>query len=79
MSSLVSIRLDDDLFRELKENANALQVSQTDYIRRAITFMNKRIEKRERRKRIQRASLLCRESSMRINAEFSEIEYDPKD
>lgn len=79
MSSLVSIRLDDDLFRELKEKADTLHVTQTDYIRRAITFMNKRIEKRERRKRIQRASLRVREESMKVNAEFSEIEYDPED
>lgn len=79
MSSLVSIRLDDDLFRELKEHADALHVTKTDYIRRAIAFMNKRIEKRERKKRLIRASLLCRESSMKVNAEFSEIEHDPED
>lgn len=79
MTSLVSIRMDDELLQDLKGKAELLHVSQTDYIRRAITFMNKRIEKRERRKRIQRASLRCRESSMKVNAEFSEIEYDPKD
>jgi len=79
MTSLISIRMDDDLLEELKGKAELLQVSQTDYIRRAIRFMNKRIEKRERRKRIQRASLLCREGSMKVNAEFSEIEHDPED
>jgi hypothetical protein len=79
MTSLVSIRMDDELLQDLRGNAELLHVSQTDYIRRAIAFMNKRIEKRERRKRIQRASLLDREESMRVNAEFSEIEYDPED
>lgn len=78
MTALVSIRMDDELLQELKGKAELLHVSQTDYIRRAIRYMNKHIEKRERKKRIQRASLLCREESMKVNAEFSEIEHDPE-
>ena len=79
MMSLVSIRLDDNLFREMKTRARVLHLSQTDYIRRAIIFMNKEIEKKERRERLKKASMLVRKESIRVNAEFSDIEYDLED
>ncbi|OGT49419.1 MAG: hypothetical protein A3E82_06410 [Gammaproteobacteria bacterium RIFCSPHIGHO2_12_FULL_38_11] len=79
MTSLVSIRLNDDLFREMKANAQMLHLSQTDYIRKAIEIMNDEIVKKQRRRRLKEASLLVRKESMKINAEFSEVEHDPED
>jgi len=40
--------------------------------------MNNETEKQERTKRLKNASLRVRKESMRVNAEFSEIEHDPK-
>lgn len=78
MTSLISIRLQDDLLREIKHNAHVLHLSQTDYIRKAIKSMNENIAKYERKKKLQEASLRVRKESMKINAEFNEIEHDPE-
>lgn len=77
MSALVSVRLDDQLFKEMKLKAHDLHLTQTDYIRRAIVHMNHDLEAHERNEKLRQASLLVREDSMRVNAEFSRIEYDP--
>ncbi len=78
MSSLVSIRLHDDLLRALKISARLLHLSQTEYIRTAIDRMNQEIAKQERKKRLQDASLRVRKESMKVNREFSDIENDPE-
>ena len=78
MTSLISIRLDDELLTNMKVNANFLHLSQTDYVRKAIEHMNHETELQERKKRLRNASLRVREESMKVNAEFSEIEHDPK-
>lgn len=73
----VSIRLDDNLFQEMKTKAELLHLSQTEYIRKAIVQMNNEMEKRERNLKLKQASLRVRNAHMKINAEFSKIEYDP--
>lgn len=78
MTSLVSIRMNDKLLKEMKTNAHRLQLSQTEYIRKAIEHMNNEIERQERKKKLKNASLRVRKESMKINAEFSEIEDDPE-
>ena len=78
MTSLISIRLNDKLLREMRLRAQILHLSQTDYIRKAINHMNSKIAKQERSRRLKEASLLVREESMKINADFSDIEHDPK-
>ena len=78
MTSLVSIRLNDALFKEMKSRAQVLHLTQTDYIRRAIEYMNRETEKQQRRKRLMRVSLRVRKNSLRINSEFSRIEDDSK-
>lgn len=77
MTSLISIRLKDELLQDMKAKARALHLSQTNYIRQAIERMNTEIEHQERTKRLQQASLRVREESMKVNAEFSKIENDP--
>lgn len=76
--ALVSIRLNDELFQDMKAKAHVLHLSQTNYIRRAIEHMNDDIERRRRKERLTQASLRVREESMKINTEFSEIDYDPE-
>lgn len=78
MTGQISIRVNDKTLEALKANAHLLHLSQTEYIRKAIEQMNTEIEKQERKNRLKNASLLVRKESMRINAEFSEIENDPK-
>ena len=77
MTSLVTIRMNDKLLRTMKANAHHLQLSQTDYIRKAIEQMNNQIEQQKRQKRLTQASLRVRKNSMAVNAEFSGIEHEP--
>ena len=78
MTSLVSIRLSDELLQEMKAKARALHLSQTNYIRKAIERMNDEADRKERKQRLERASLRVREESMKINTEFGDIEHDPE-
>jgi len=78
MKSLISIRLNNEILQEMKARANLLHLSQTEYIRQAIERMNREAEGLERSERLKKASLRVRNESMKINAEFSEIDYDPK-
>ena len=78
MMSLVSIRIDDGMLKQAKAHAHHLHLSQTDYIRKAIEQMNNEVSRQERKKILEEASLRVRKESMKINAEFSEIEYDPE-
>ena len=41
--------------------------------------MNTTVKNKERIEHLKKASLQVRKESMRINKEFSRIEYDPKD
>jgi len=76
--SLVTVRLDDRLMHVVTEKAQVLHVSKTEYIRRAIEQMNANIANQERKKSLIQASLRVRNESMRVNDEFSGIEYDPE-
>lgn len=78
MSALISIRINDQLLQTMKSNANFLHMSQTDYIRTAIEYMNQITRKEQRVERLKNASLRVRQESMKINAEFDEIEHDPE-
>jgi len=79
MSTLVSIRINEEMLQTVKANAQNLHVSQTDYIRKAITLMNQKIEQQARAERLKAASRLVNQESMKVNDEFSEIEHDPED
>lgn len=76
MSASVSIRMDDSLFETMRHMAATLHLSQTDYIRQAIERMNNEANRQAQIQRLQKASLKVRSESMKINAEFSDIEYD---
>lgn len=75
--SLVSIRLADNLLKEVKIRAQALHLSQTEYIRKAIEHMNEEVLKHKRKQKLTDASVKVRNESMLVNAEFSRIEYGP--
>lgn len=78
MTTLLSIRIQESVLQNLKVNAERLQLTQTEYIRQAIEKMNHDTEKADRRKRLQRASLKVQGESLKVNAEFSELEDDPE-
>jgi predicted transcriptional regulator len=75
--STISIRLRDDILNEVDKIAKDLNVPRTTYLRQAILSMNSKVKEDRRRTRIMKLSRRVRKESMRINAEFSEVEHDP--
>ncbi len=73
----VSVRLPDDLLKEVDKRAHELHIPRAEYIRRAIESLNAKAVANHRRHRIMEASRRVREESMRVNAEFDAIEDAP--
>ena len=73
----ISIRLPDDVLIEVDKIAKDLKVPRTAYLRQAILSMNNKVREESRRARVMKLSRRVRKESMRINAEFSEVERDP--
>lgn len=72
--SSISIRISENSVHELDKWANKFHLRRADYIRKAIELMNSKMEKLERRDRLERASLKVRDHSLQINKEFDEVE-----
>ncbi len=73
----ISIRLPDNVLHEVDRFSKDLKVSRTEYLRQAILLMNRKVKEDRRRVRIMKLSQRVRTESMRVNAEFSEVEHDP--
>ena len=73
----ISMRLPDDVLRELDRRAAQLNLSRTEYIRAAVRAMNRAVDEKHRKARIRSASLRVRGESLKVNAEFSRIEHAP--
>ncbi len=76
--SVITIRLNESLLKELDASAHVVHVPRAEYVRRAIQLMNKKILDKERTNRLKNLSLKIRKESMKINTEFSQEEYDPE-
>jgi metal-responsive CopG/Arc/MetJ family transcriptional regulator len=74
----ISIRLPDDLLREVDSRAAELRIPRAEYLRRAVVSMNRETRSRQQRLRLMKASARVREESMAVNREFEEIEHDPE-
>ena len=73
----ISIRLPENVLNEVDKIAKDLNVPRTAYLRQAILTMNSKVKEDRRRARVIKLSRRVRKESMRINAEFSEVEHDP--
>lgn len=73
----ISLTLSDDLLKTSGQCAKLLQLSRAEYIRRALMRMNSNTRRQLRAKRLADASKKVRLESMRVNAEFEDIEHDP--
>ena len=73
----ISLKLSDDLVQASGECARALRLSRAEYIRRAIEQMNRETRAQLRAKRLAEVSRKVRDESMRVNAEFASVEWDP--
>ncbi len=72
----ISLRLPDELLRSCRRRAQALQMSRAAYIRGAIERMNADTARLES-ERLTAVSHRVREESMKVNAEFADVETAP--
>lgn len=75
--TLISLELPEEELELSTKYARYLHLSRAEYIREAIHQRNLKIEKERREKRLGEVSRRVRKESMRVNAEFSQIETDP--
>ena len=73
----ISIRIPEDMLNDVDRFSRDLKVPRTEYLRQAILLMNRKVKEDRRRIRIMKLSQRVRAESMRVNAEFSEVEHDP--
>jgi Arc/MetJ-type ribon-helix-helix transcriptional regulator len=74
----ITVKLPNELSKEIELRAKQLHVSRSEYIRKALITMNHEILLQEKKKRLIELSALVRNESMIINAEFEAIENDIK-
>lgn len=77
--SALTIRLENEVIDEVNNRAKKLHITRSEYIRKSIENMNKKLQQQERKSQFIRVSKLVRRESMIVNAEFAKVEYDPKD
>lgn len=74
----ISVRLPDHLLHEVDKRAHELHIQRAEYVRKALESMNAEVLREQRRSRLMEVSRRVRKESMRVNKEFSHIEYAPK-
>jgi metal-responsive CopG/Arc/MetJ family transcriptional regulator len=77
--SALTVRLPNNVIDEVNSRAKKLHITRSEYIRQSIENMNKKLQQKERKDRFIKASKLVRKESIIVNAEFSKVEYEPKD
>ena len=75
---LVSFKLPAPLYQRTRRVAEAIGLTQSEYYRRAIEALNRRVETQLRAERLAGASRRVRGESLAVNAEFAAIEEDPE-
>ena len=73
----ITVRLPDQLFQELDNYSKKLKISRALYVRKALERLNREMEAQRRGERLKKVSLKVRNESLRVNAEFREIEDAP--
>lgn len=69
-----SVRLPENLMKEVDARAKLLHLPRSEYVRLAISRMNREVAAEERRKRLASVSQRVRDESMRICAEFEAVD-----
>jgi hypothetical protein len=70
----ISLKLSEELLESSDRCARAVKIPRAEYVRRAIERMNREVEARARAERTARLSREVRKESMRVNAEFAQIQ-----
>ncbi|MEI7637108.1 MAG: ribbon-helix-helix domain-containing protein [Syntrophus sp. (in: bacteria)] len=74
----ISIRLPEQLLNEADERAKELRIPRAEYVRKALEYLNKEMGAQRRRVHLMKVSQRVREESMKVSAEFNEVDNDPE-
>ena len=74
----VSLKLDEDIFRETEAILSKLKMSRNRYINEALDFYNQFQRRKFLEKKLKAESMLVGEESLSIVKEFEEIDYGPE-
>ncbi len=72
----VSLQLEDKVFTEAEEIISQTNHTTNGYINEAVEFYNKLLKRKMLSKQLKQESLLTREESMRVLAEFENLQDD---
>ena len=75
----VSLKLDEDIFRETEAILSKLKMSRNRYINEALDFYNQFQRRKFLEKKLKAESMLVGEESLSIVKEFEEIDYGKYD
>jgi|LakMenE18May11ns_1017448.scaffolds.fasta_scaffold8930014_1 metal-responsive CopG/Arc/MetJ family transcriptional regulator len=71
-----SLRLPENLMKEVDARAKLLHLPRSEYVRLAISRMNREVAAEDRRKRLASVSQRVRDESIRICAEFEAVDFE---
>ena len=75
--TIISVRIPDRLLQEVDSCAKELHLPRAAYVREALERMNAAVAAERRRARLLEVSRRVRGESLKVNAEFSEIDDVP--
>ena len=74
MAKVLSLKLRDDIFREVEDIIHKIEKSRNAYINEALAFYNQENRKKILRKTLELESRLVRENSLGVLEEFEKLE-----
>jgi len=74
----ISVRLPEQLLNEADERAKELRIPRAEYVRKALEYLNREMGAQRRRVHLMKVSQRVREESMKVSAEFNEVDNDPE-
>ena len=75
--TIISVRISDRFLEEVDSRAEELHLPRAAYVRKALERMNAAVAAERRRARLMEVSRRVRGESLKVNAEFSEIDDVP--
>jgi len=74
MAKVLSLKLRDDIFREVEDIIHKIKKSRNAYINEALAFYNQENRKKLLRKTLELESRLVRKNSLEVLEEFEKLE-----
>ena len=74
MSKAISLKINDDIFKETEDLVTKMHVPRNSYINHAINYYNRMVKRNLLKKQYLKESTMVRHSSLAVNAEFAQLD-----